>query len=114
MTAETEQFEVCQLGDRAAGGIRVQFEYQPTPNLALAVSGPPIVRTAVVHSETPVAPDGSFTVTFTVPDDFPTGQAGVTIGDGDYVPCHDGGIGRSEGVGLASCAASEVFFEVTG
>ncbi|WP_344792764.1 hypothetical protein [Gryllotalpicola daejeonensis] len=58
--------------------------------------------------------DGSFTVTLTIPGDFPIGEAVVWVDDTAYVPCHDTGAGTLDGMALVSCAASETEFEVAG
>ena len=49
--AEAPGFDGIDLADASAYGLRVQVEYQPTPNLALAVSGVGVVRRIVVHNQ---------------------------------------------------------------
>src|SRR6478736_6669678 len=49
--AEAPGFDGIDLADASAHGLRVQVEYQPAPNLALAMSGVGVVRRIVVHNE---------------------------------------------------------------
>lgn len=49
--AEAPGFDGIELADASAHGLRVQVEYQPAPNLALAMSGVGVVRRIVVHNE---------------------------------------------------------------
>ncbi|GAA4174776.1 hypothetical protein [Gryllotalpicola koreensis] len=79
--------------------------------ITLSADGSP---TSSVQSQASVHHDGSFTITLTVPDDFPLGVAQVRVGDGDYVPCHDTGAAPADGMRLVSCAASMSPVEVVG
>jgi hypothetical protein len=63
-------------------------------------------------SRVAVARDGSFEVSFFLPRDFPSGPAALEIDDYAYVPCHDTGAGRSDGIRLASCAAHITQLEI--
>ncbi|MFE6734887.1 DUF4011 domain-containing protein [Microbacterium sp. NPDC057650] len=67
-----EQLQVYAIGDASADGVRVQVEYQQSPNLALAASGLPVVRSLAVHNETgrtigDIRVEGSFAFGQTVP-----------------------------------------------
>jgi hypothetical protein len=61
-----------------------------------------------------VRSDGSFTVTLTVPEGIPPGDASVLVNDYDYVPCHDTGSAPASGMALVSCAAHQVRFTIVG
>jgi hypothetical protein len=64
------------------------------------------------ESRVAVARDGSFSVSFFLPLDFPSGPAALEIDDYAYVPCNDTGVGRSDGIRLASCAAHITQLEI--
>jgi len=66
-----------------------------------------------LQSEAPVRADGSFDVSFVVPAEFPTGPASLMVDDYMFVPCHDTGLGRSDGIRLASCAAHETRLRIS-
>jgi len=56
--AEAPAFDGIELADSSGHGLRVQVEYQPAPNLALAMSGIGVVRRIVVHNERDTALGG--------------------------------------------------------
>ena len=47
---EPARFETSVVAEATAHGLRLQVEYQPSPNLALAMSGIPVLRRIVVHN----------------------------------------------------------------